>query len=475
VLKTAFAYSVSSRYLGLVLQAITVIVLARLLTPEEIGIYTVAMMFIGAAQLFRDFGIADYLIKEETLNSDNVSAAFSLALVMGLGLAISIYLLSTVVADYYSEPGIEDVMKILSINFVLIPFGTIYMAIHRRKLNLRPAFIADICSNSLNAALAITLAYAGFAYKSMAYASVMGTLATVLIMQLHRIGEFHIRFRPSQIPRVFKFAAGVGSTNIIAYAGDNFFELYAGKQFGMEVLGIFARARSTIMLFSTLIMSSVRPLISPYIANLNREQGDIAASYVLATKYVCYLSFAFSLLMYVSADTVVLLLYGEQWMASVPYVSLIAIEFALYSTTVFCEQTLIGLGKARVFFYFRTTLTILRVSAIFLLGSYGIVAVIYGFIAISAFRVIWVAFILRREIRLRIWDMAIALAKPVLLTLVCIVSFAPYIYLHDIDNPFLGVLLLVPFAILYLAGLVVLEPHVRRYMVSKFKYFAGTR
>jgi O-antigen/teichoic acid export membrane protein len=148
LLKAAFAYSVSSRYLGLGLQSLTVIILARLLTPEEIGIYTVAMMFIGAAQLFRGFGIADYLIKEKTLDSNSVSAAFSLALalVMGWGLAITMYFLSTAVAEYYGEPGVKDVMRILSVNFILIPFGTIYLAIYRRHLNLRPAFIADTYS-----------------------------------------------------------------------------------------------------------------------------------------------------------------------------------------------------------------------------------------------------------------------------------------------------------------------------------------
>ena len=81
--RVALAYSYLNKYLTLVIHFVTTIILARLLTPADIGIYTVASVFVGLGHLLREFGINNYIVQEKDLTTDRIRAAFTLNLLFG--------------------------------------------------------------------------------------------------------------------------------------------------------------------------------------------------------------------------------------------------------------------------------------------------------------------------------------------------------------------------------------------------------
>ena len=73
------------------MQFVSILILARLLTPEQIGIYTVAVATISLAQMVRDFGVSQYLIQEKALSREKVAAALSLTASIAWVLGILIF------------------------------------------------------------------------------------------------------------------------------------------------------------------------------------------------------------------------------------------------------------------------------------------------------------------------------------------------------------------------------------------------
>ncbi|MFN4063137.1 MAG: oligosaccharide flippase family protein, partial [Parazoarcus communis] len=82
----------AERYLLIALGLASNILLARLLTPEEIGLYSVSIALIGIAQVLREFGIGNFLIQVKTLTDDHVRTAFGFSLVIGVTLFLAIFL-----------------------------------------------------------------------------------------------------------------------------------------------------------------------------------------------------------------------------------------------------------------------------------------------------------------------------------------------------------------------------------------------
>lgn len=440
MLKKALIYSISSRYLSLILQVVTTVILARILTPEDIGIYTIAAVFIGLAQLFRDFGVSDYLIKEEKMDVNKASAAFFCSCIISWTLGLVLFIVAPWFALYYQESQLESIIQILVLNFILIPFGAISMTLHRREMNFKPAFVTNVSCVIVNSITSILLAYDGMGAYSLAWASVSGVVTTVLCMLWYRHPMYELRFDFAYVREVFRFGAAVGGSRIISYLGNNFVDLFIGKQFGMLPLGLFSRAKSTIALFSKTLLDAVRPVIAPYLSNIKRNKGDIATPYLSATQYVAYLAFPFCAVVSIGAEDILLFMYGEQWGGAAQYITYIALAFAVFSMTIFSEQIIIALDKAKMFFQLYMTLTLLKVGGVITLSPWGVDAILCYFILVDVVRYVWVSQILKSTIALSRRKYLSYFMKPLLLTFVVLVGGLPYFQLRGesvLNNMFL--------------------------------------
>ena len=135
--RRALAFSVGERYLMLVVALGSNMIIARLLTPEAIGIYSVSLAVIGIAQVMRDFGVASYLIQETNLTDSHIRTAFGILLIMGIGVAGVLLLAAPYIATLYHESAMVGTLRICALNFFLLPFTTVSLALLRRECQVK--------------------------------------------------------------------------------------------------------------------------------------------------------------------------------------------------------------------------------------------------------------------------------------------------------------------------------------------------
>lgn len=100
-------FSVVEKYGSFLITFFSSLILARLLTPSEIGVYSVGAAAVGIISTFRDFGITNYLIQERNLTDTKIRTALLIISIISLALAFFVFILSGFMADYYDEPGIK--------------------------------------------------------------------------------------------------------------------------------------------------------------------------------------------------------------------------------------------------------------------------------------------------------------------------------------------------------------------------------
>ena len=81
--RKSLAIAFIERYLLIALSLGSNMLLARLLTPEEIGLYSVNLVFIGIAHMLRDFGISNYVVQAPQLPRTEIRTAFGISLLLG--------------------------------------------------------------------------------------------------------------------------------------------------------------------------------------------------------------------------------------------------------------------------------------------------------------------------------------------------------------------------------------------------------
>lgn len=448
MIRKALYYSFTSKYITLIIQILSTLILARILTPEHIGLFSVAAIFTGIAQMFRDFGISEYIIKEKTITKAMLSAAFTSSVIIAWPIAFLLMAVSPLIGGYYSEVDIPGLILILTCNLFFSPFGSIPMAVMRKTMNFKPISYANIANTIVNAGASIVLAYMGFGAYSLAWASLAGTITTVTIITLYKPSDIRFGLTFSGIKKVLLFGKDVGGSNIFAYTSQNILELLIAKNFDMATLGLYSRGKSTITLFQTAILDAVQPLISPYYAQDSSNKTYLTNAYLKSTRILVYLSLPFCLTVGMFSESILLVLYGPQWLGASVYLKYLAAGFFIYTLTMYYEQLLTTRNMSAL--YAKFTFSICGIQIAIAMSSFwlGLELVLMGMVSMYLLRLLWVMLSLRKLISLTINDYVNSLKLPLLAGALFMFSILPIFFFKNNLGHILSItLIFIPAAI----------------------------
>src|SRR3954469_354985 len=115
--------SVAGTYVVFIVQIAASMVLARLLTPSEMGVWGIAQAAILLSSTLRDFGAGDYLIRTGEIDARSIGRVFALMLCISLACASVLWLGRGAVAAYFAEPRLVGLIGIATLTYLLMPFG----------------------------------------------------------------------------------------------------------------------------------------------------------------------------------------------------------------------------------------------------------------------------------------------------------------------------------------------------------------
>lgn len=318
--RRALALSFIERYLSIVLALGSNMVLARLLTPEQIGIYSVTLAVIGVAHVLRDFGIGNYLIQESQLTDDHIRTAFGLSLMLGGTLAAFVYAAAPWVAAFYNAPSMRPLVQVVALNFLALPFCTISMALLRREMRFKHLLYVNLTAMVLGTATSLSLAFSGMGPMSLAIGAVVGNVATGVGAWLARGAQ--VPLRPS-----LKHWRGIGSfggkASLIGITGTlsmDANDLIMGKLLGFGPVALVSRAQGLMYLFQRDAMSAIRGVMQPAFAQEHRAGVNPEATFVRGVVMVSAVAWPFFGFIGIFALETLRLLFGPQWDTAAPLV-----------------------------------------------------------------------------------------------------------------------------------------------------------
>ena len=376
--RKSLAFSALDSYVGLVLSIASTAVIARILTPEQTGVFAVAAVFASLASTFRDFGVAEYLIQERELTDAMIRAALSVNIAISWVMAMLLFVLAPLVADFYRSPGVAQVMQVQSVNFLLIPFGAVTMAWFRREMNMKPIFIAGLVANIVSFVVAITLALHGFGFMSLAWSSLAGVAVTVAVSVWMRPAAFPRWPGLQGIGRVLQFGKFASGVYIFGQAGKGAPEMIIGRAQDMAAVGMFSRGNGLVEIFNRLVLRSIMPVCLPYFAKGVREHGSPKPGLLTAMSYLTAVGWPFLLIMGIGAYSAIRLMYGAQWLAAVPLSQLLCAAAALELIYYPAKEAMLSLGKARESNSLQLGIQALRVAGLLAAVPFGLAGACWG-------------------------------------------------------------------------------------------------
>lgn len=347
-IRKSLVFSYLDRYASLAVSIGSSMVIARLLTPDDIGTYSVTMVLLTFVATIRDMGAGGYLVQERELTVDRVRAVWAVQLGLGLLLALGVLAASYPVALFYNEPRMQGILMVVALNYAINPFGSLTYAWQIREMRFDSLAIVRFSATLSGAAVSIFLAWHHMGPISLAYGSLASTIINALMA---------IHYRPAWFPwlpgiREIKRVLAYGSQTTGAAMIDTIFvnapELLLGKLQNMTATGFFSRAMGLVTMFDRIVLSGIASVAVSWFAKQSREYQTIDRPFLKATSYITALGWPFAVAMVFLANPIMRILYGEQWHGAVDIARVLAVSFAIGLPSQMCISALTALGYARI-------------------------------------------------------------------------------------------------------------------------------
>mgnify|MGYP005985872933 FL=1 len=384
--RSAIASSVVGRYFTLALQFISTMLLARLLTPEDIGIYSAGFSIVALAHLFRDFGLNQYIIQEKSLDDTKVSTTFTISLLIAWTFGLTIYCIAGLVSDFFNEDGVKSLLHLLSFNFLIIPFGSITLALLRKKLLFHITAFIGFLATLIGITITLWTAYDGARYMSLAYGAIAETSSIVILSSFYRSKDFKFTLSLVGAREIFKFGSIVGAGNIITQFTNSAAQALIARLLGLSSLGFFSRATGTSALFDNMLVSSVKPTVLPLLSNHNKDLEKLTVSYLKVVSIAFIFAWPFFTFLFLYTHEIINFLYGSQWDTAVPLVKILCIVGMLRPPMLFADNLFIAYGRPNTVLKIITITNLIKLALIACACFVDLEAVCYALLIASLVR-----------------------------------------------------------------------------------------
>lgn len=312
-IRAAIAASAAGQYAATAIQFVSALFIARLLTPDEIGVFSLGMSAVAISHALRDFGVSNYLVQKDSIDEKVTSAAFAFSLATGCLLAAVLLAVSGPLAEFYDDPRVGTVLSLLAVNMALLPFGSIAMARLVRSMAFARIAAIGAAAAFATAAVAVGLALAGWGYRALPIATIAGTVATILGSRLATDRMAFVWPELRDFRALLSFSAYLSGVSILRELAFNSRDLIIGKAIDMAAVGLFSRATGFLSTFNQVVISPVLSTLLPYLSDEKRAGRSPVASMLKSMQYTSCVAGLFYAHLSYSSDALLRLLFGEQW------------------------------------------------------------------------------------------------------------------------------------------------------------------
>jgi O-antigen/teichoic acid export membrane protein len=341
----ALRWSVAAKFASQVISwAITIIVI-RILTPQDYGLMAMALLFINFTVMFSELGLGAAIVQMEKLDEKITRQVFSFILVANFGLFLLSLFAAPFVADFFDEQRLVLIIQILAIQFILMSFEMVPMALLERELHLKQKALAQLSGQVAGGITALALALSGFGVWALVGGTLADTVARVIGMNIARPFLKWPSFSLVGMKSVTSFGGIVTGERVLWFFYNQADIFIIGKLLGKTQLGIY----SVAMHLSSLIMHKTGEVIYtvsfPAFARIQSDPQKVKEYYLKSVRLMSIFVFPMFIGMSAVAHELVEVLLGEKWSEAGLILQILCLIMPLRMISNLFPPLLQGLGR----------------------------------------------------------------------------------------------------------------------------------
>lgn len=369
-----------------ILQLMQVLYLSYMFSPSELGLTAIILLIIGLSQAYSDAGLSGALISFQNLKQKHLNTLYLINVISGLAMFVFMYYFSSYLAEFFEIPAFSDQILLISILFVITPFGVQFNAILQRNLAFDILIKIEFFARLLSVSTCATLVTLKIGPDSVIYGALCGAfLQTGLLLYVgFRNFPLSFDFTLSEILPILKFGFFQMGEKTINFLTNQLDIIIIGNSLEIADVGVYSIVKQLFEKSFFVLNGVINRVIFPSLASVKSARDRLSEGYQVLLLTISAVQMPLIALVYFFGYEFLSTYLGGVWQEAENIIPLFAL---IVFFKVFANPSgalLLAVGRANLSFYINFGLAAgSYLFIVFGLKIYGVEGVLFSLIALQ--------------------------------------------------------------------------------------------
>lgn len=326
-------------------------VLARLLTPNDYGTVALLTIFFAVAGTLASCGFGNALVQKKDATDLHFNSVFYASLTVAIFIYGIFFFAAPYIATYYGVPVLCPITRVSALDFIFGAVSSVQAAELSRKMLFHKRFKVSVFISVLSAVLGISFAYLGWGVWALVWSSILTSFASVMVWWTIIDWRPGLMFSFESVKGLFSFGWKLSLSSLIHTTYMNLYGFLIGKIYSPADLAFVNRGNAVPNLFFTMIDGTITGVSFPAMSQLQDQREKFRNAMRRMIQCSTFLVFPIMVGLAFCSRPLILLLYGPQWEAAVPYAQIACFSMALNPFCTINTMAISAVGRSDVYLY----------------------------------------------------------------------------------------------------------------------------
>lgn len=399
-----FIWSAAERFSVQGISFILSIILARIVSPSSYGLIVMIQVFISFSQIFIDGGFANALIQKKDRTDIDYYTAFIFNMAVAVGIYIIMYVTAPLIADFYEEPQLIRITRIVSLNLILSSLSIVQRTRLTINLDFKTQTKAGLLAVIISGIVGVVCAYSGMEVWALVIQGLLCQAITSGALMYYSRWAPKMRFSGSSFKGLFSYGSRLLANNLLTSLYLNIYNLVIGKKYTSEDLAFYNRAYTLSLFPSVNLAEILNRVIFPILTSVQDDREKLKENYFRYLHLSNYIILPIMCIILVLAHPLIEVVLTDKWLPMVPFLQIFCINFMFYPLMLQAGNPVAAIGHVGILLKFQFLKRGVSFLILIITISMGIPAICIGMVISSLFETLINVYILKREIGIGYWE-----------------------------------------------------------------------
>lgn len=309
---------------------VVMIIMARILTPEDYGLVGMVTIFIAVSQSLVDSGFSQALIRKQDRTETDNSTVFFFNIAVGLFLYLILFLCAPLIARFYDQPLLTPLTRLISLSVLINSFVVVQRALLTVKIDFKTQAKASLSAAIIAGAVGITMAYTGFGVWAIVWYQLVNLAVNVGLLWVFSRWRPRLLYSWASFRELFSFGSKLALSGIIDTLYNNIYLIVIGKVFKASDLGYYTRSSQFAQFPSSNLSAIMQRVTFPVLCTIQDDDDRLRSVYRRFLRLSAFVVFPLMCGLAGVSYPFIRLILGEKWLFSAELLQIICLSMMWY-------------------------------------------------------------------------------------------------------------------------------------------------